>query len=157
MLRNTLPPLASNDSASLLQEPVHDVCIHEPEFPVPVRLGQRSDDGESQFLVERDRGRVGADDVVELHRPVPGIPRQPQAVFDEGSPDTLALRVGMDQVGRARDVRPTAGVIRSPLIHSDDARPDPRGIGRVVTVEPTAAKVVFGRVFRKRQRVTGGD
>ena len=72
-----------------LQEPEHDVGIHEPKLLVPERLGKGTDNAEAQLLVELDGGCIGAHDVVELHGQESGSAGLIEAVIDQRAANSL--------------------------------------------------------------------
>src|SRR5215470_6470085 len=63
---HTTPPPARTSRLvrriDVVQEAVHDVCVHEAELAVAEDLRQRADDLEAEALPELDRARVRAHD-----------------------------------------------------------------------------------------------
>jgi hypothetical protein len=78
-----------------LQEPKHDIDVHQPECLMPEGFGQRARNGEPKFLVQLNSCGVRTYDVVELHRDETSLLSLGEAVLDKSAPYALFRAAGL--------------------------------------------------------------
>src|SRR6267143_5652832 len=87
-----------------LEEAVHHQDVGEPLLCVPERFGNSTNDDESMFLPQVDRGHVGCDDGVELHRQEARIARRGERVLAQRAANALSPRRRRDHISAVGDM-----------------------------------------------------
>jgi len=117
--------------------------------------GERADDLESKALPKANRGVVGGDDEVELHRAEPLPARLLQAMIAHRTPDAESARARCDHERSVRDMR-----AKPRLVGSEDVGPQEfavvlRDIASVRGVQPVGESVISRDVRVERIGVSG--
>lgn len=128
------------------------VCVNQPKFAVTESLRQGAGDFEAQLSVQRHGRRIGADDVVELHRQEAFAPCLRQAVFDQRAADPFALCLQGDGVGCAGDVSTVVGIVGAQLVHAKDLLASAGHVSRVAA-EPVQLEGGLHESLAERERV----
>src|SRR5262245_12013947 len=92
-------------TASLFERTIHHIRIDQAERSMVERGRHGADDFKSKLLPEHDRGLVGGDHEVELHRAESEPPGLGQTMLAHQPPDAASLRRGRYHERRVRDMR----------------------------------------------------
>ena len=135
--------------------PIHDIRINKAKLLVAKRLGKRTDDGKTEFLVEPDSRQIRTHDIVELQGQETFAPSLRDAVIDQGAANAFALSGWSDKVSCAGYMGTKVWIVGPNLVHAHYVTVDYGNISGV-RPEPVSTECIAVQGVGEGQRIAGG-